>query len=103
MQNQNGCCHAETFISNANGRYLTGRGGSRSAPTIYRGQAHRLRQSAVNSLNSEAVVLAPPPTHAVHEFHIFFLNTLRIVILPDCVLIYQAESRLLFFVCLCSY
>src|SRR5690349_17849805 len=53
--------------------------------------------------NSEAVALAPPLTHAVHEFHIFFLNTLMIVILPDCVLIYPAESRLLFFACLCSY
>ena len=53
--------------------------------------------------NSEAVALAPPPTHAVHKFHIFLLNTLMIVILPDCGSSYDAESRLLFFACLCSY
>ena len=53
--------------------------------------------------NSEAVALAPPPTHAVHKFHIFSLNALMTVILPDCVLVYDAESRLLFFACLCSY
>ena len=34
--------------------------------------------------DSEAVALAPPPTHAVHDSHIFLLNILMATILPDC-------------------
>ncbi len=34
--------------------------------------------------DTEAVALAPPPTHAVHCSHIFLLITLMTAILPDC-------------------
>lgn len=36
-----------------------------------------------NSLDSEAVALAPPCTHAVHCFHSFLLNTFVENILPN--------------------
>jgi hypothetical protein len=83
MQNKNGCLPRWEIPQLANdGHAQNNKDGFRIRPYVLSGSSPPSRQSAVNSLISEAVALAPPCTHAVQCFHTFVLNTLIEIILP---------------------